>query len=316
MDSNKQCRNRSDDFDYFIGFNLKFNPTGSGLSPWHLGGDLLVSSGHTLEIMPDVELSLAPDAGISVEGQLLANDAWIGGTASGGITAADGGNVQMISTLYSGGPISVENNGEASLASMTISDAPVSVIGTGTLAIIDGTISQTDICIRATGTLNLHGTSIENCGMYAMWTTDASLWVEDAIIGAGNSNGAWIQQGSGTLSGWTSSDYDGDGPALFLQMVDESLTVKEMSLSTGSGESAIHIEQAENFLLSDSTITGTPGVLIEESEMRLLGVDLIGEGEGVGIAVHGTPSAGTIIEDCDVDAVSYTHLTLPTICSV
>ena len=270
-------------------------------SPWHLGGDLLVSSGHALEIMPDVELSLAPDAGISVEGQLLVNDAWIGGTASGGISAADGGNVQMISTLYSGGPISVADNGVASLASMTISDAPVSVSGTGTLAIIDGTISQTDICIRATGTLNLHGTLIENCGMYAMWTTDASLWVEDAVIGAGSSNGAWIQQGSGSLSGWTSSDYDGDGPTLFLQMVDESLTVTDMSLSTGSGESAIHIEQAENFLLSDSTVTGSPGVLIEESEMRLLSVDLTGAGEGVGIAVHGTPSAGTVIEECDVD---------------
>ena len=270
-------------------------------SPWHLGGDLLVSSGHTLEIMPEVELSLAPDAGISVEGQLLVNDAWIGGTASGGISAADGGNVQMISTLYSGGPISVVDNGVASLASMTISDAPVSVSGTGTLAIIDGTISQTDICIRATGTLNLHGTLIENCGMYAMWATGASLWVEDAIIGAGSSNGAWIQQGSGTLSGWTSSDYDGDGSTLFLQMVDESLTVTDMSLSTGIGESAIHIEQAEDFLLSDSTVTGSPGVLIEESEMRLLSVDLTGAGEGVGIAVHGTPSAGTIIEDCDVD---------------
>ena len=270
-------------------------------SPWHLGGDLLISSSHTLEIMPNVELSLAPDAGLTVEGQLLVNDAWIGGTASDGISANDGGNIQMISTLYSGGPISVGDNGEASLASMTISDAPVSVSGTGTLAIIDGTISQTDICIRATGTLNLHGTQIENCGMYAMWATDASLWVEDAIIGAGSSNGAWIQQGSGTLSGWNTSDYDGDGPSLFLQMVDESLTVTDMSLSTGSGESAVRIEQAENFVLSDSIITGSPGVLIEESDMRLLSVDLFGTGEGVGIAVHGTPSAGTVIEDCDVD---------------
>ena len=60
--------------------------------------------------MPNVELSLAPDAGLTVEGQLLVNDAWIGGTASGGISANDGGNIQMISTLYSGGPISVGDN--------------------------------------------------------------------------------------------------------------------------------------------------------------------------------------------------------------
>ena len=177
----------------------------------------------------------------------------------------------------------------------------MSVSGTGTLEIIGGTISQTDICIRATGTLNIAGTLVENCGMYALWTTDASLWVEDAVIGAGSSNGAWIQQSSGTLSGWDTTTYDGDGPALFLQMVDESLTVTGMTLSTISGETALHIEQAENFIFSDSNITGAPGILIEESEMRLLRVDLLGSGDGVGITVHGTPSAGTIIEDCDVD---------------
>jgi len=137
--------------------------------------------------------------------------------------------------------------------------------------------------------------------MYAMWATDASLWMEDVIIGVGSSNGAWIQQGSGTLSGWNTTTYDGDGPTLFLQMVDDSLTVSDMSLYTGSGESALRIEQAEDFLLSDSTITGSPGILLEESDMRLLRVDLMGTGTGVGITVHGTPSAGTIIEDCDID---------------
>tara|TARA_B110000438_G_scaffold302206_1_gene359212 strand:- start:4199 stop:8878 length:4680 start_codon:yes stop_codon:yes gene_type:complete len=269
-------------------------------SPWHLGSDLVVAPGTILEIMPGVELSIAPDAGITVEGILRANDAWIGGTASGGISTGENGSIEMISTLYSGGPITVGNNGIASLASMTISDAPVSVSGSGTLAIIDGSISQTDICVRSTGTLNLHGTLIQNCGMYAIWTTDASLWIDGVIIGAGSSNGAWVQQSSGTLSNWDTTAYDGDGSALFLQMVDESLTVTDMTLSAGTGESALHIEQAENFILSDSTINGSPGVLIEESEMKLLRVDLFGTGSGVGVTVHGTPSAGTIIEDCDV----------------
>jgi len=270
-------------------------------SPWHLGSDLLVPSGSTLEILPDVELSLAPGTGITIEGILRSDDAWIGGTASGGFSVGANGNLQMSSTLYSGGPLSVGDQGTASLSSVTISDAPVDVSGSGNLAIIDGSISQTDICIRATGTLNLAGTSIYNCGMYALWSTDASLWIVDAVIGPGSSNGAWIQQSSGHLSGWNSTTYDGDGPALYLQMVDESLTVTDMTLSPGSGESAVHIEHADDFLFSDSTITGSPGLLIEESDMRLLRVDLLGSGMGTGITVHGTPSAGTTIEDCDVD---------------
>ncbi|MEE2758600.1 MAG: hypothetical protein VYA86_01320 [Candidatus Thermoplasmatota archaeon] len=270
-------------------------------SPWHLGDDLLVSSGTTLEIMPDAELSLAPDAGISIEGVMLVEDAWIGGTASAGLSVGANGVLHMSSTLYSGGSISVGSSGTASLASMTISDAPLIVSPSGVLEIIEGTISQTDICIRATGTLNMHGTTIENCGMYALWTTDAYLWIEDITVGAGNSNGAWIQQSSGTLSGWDTENYDGDGAALFLQMVDGTLSVNDMALSTGSGDSALRIEQADDFEISDSTVTGSPGVLIEESEMRLNRVDLIGSGIGVGISVLGTPSAGTIIDDCDVD---------------
>ena len=270
-------------------------------SPWHLGSDLLVSSGSTLEILPSVELSLAPGAGITIEGILRSDDAWIGGTASGGLFVGANGNLQMSSTLYSGGPISVGDQGTASLSSVTISDAPVDVSGSGTLAIIGGSISQTDICIRATGTLNIAGTLIENCGMYALWSTDASLWIVDAIIGPGSSNGAWIQQSSGHLSGWNSTTYNGDGPALYLQMVDESLTVTDMTLSPGSGEYAVHIEQADDFLFSDSSITGSPGLLIEKSDMRLLRVDLFGQGSGTGITVHGAPSAGTIIEDCDID---------------
>jgi hypothetical protein len=273
----------------------------SVFSPWHLGDDLIVSTGTTLEVLSGVELSLAPDVGITVEGVLRVEESWIGGTASAGISTAPGGNLQMHSTLFSGGPISVADQGTASLATMTISDAPLSVSGTGILEMIGGSVSQTDICIRATGTLNLHGTLIENCGMYALWTTDASHWIEDIQIGSGSSNGAWIQQGSGTLSGWNTSAYDGDGPTLFLQMVDESLVVSDMTLSVGGGESALQIEQADNFVFRDSTISGAPGVLIEESNMQLLRVDLMGAGSGAGITVHGTPSTGTQIEDCDVD---------------
>ena len=270
-------------------------------SPWHLGHDLVVSAETTLEIMADTELSLAPEIGIAIQGSVLTGDAWIGGYNSAGITVSSSGNLQMSSTLYSGGPIAVDALGTASLASVSVSDAPLSVSVNGVLEIIDGSISQTDICIRATGTLNMHGTILENCDMYALWATDASLWVEDIQLGAGSSNGAWIQQSTGTISGWESAGFDGDGAVLFLQMVDGSLTVTDMTLSTGMGESALRIEGAEEFEMSDSTISGAPGVYIQESELRLVRVDLTGPGTGDGITVHGTPSGGTIIEDCDID---------------
>ena len=273
----------------------------SVFSPWHLGHDLVVSAGTTLEIMADTELSLAPEIGIEIAGTTLAGDAWIGGYNSAGISVTSGGHLQMGSTLYSGGPITVLDSGTASLSSVTVTDAPLTVSNNGVLEIIDGTISQTDICIRATGTLNMHGTTITGCDMYAIWATDATLWVEDIHLGAGSSNGAWIQQSVGTLSGWTSTNFDGDGAVLFLQMVGGDLTVTDMTLSTGIGESALRIEGAEEFEMSDSIISGAPAVYIQESELRLTRVDLTGSGVGDGMTIHGTPSGGTIIDDCDID---------------
>ena len=273
----------------------------SVFSPWHLGHDLVVSPGTTLEVMADTELSLAPEIGIEIEGTVLTGEAWIGGYGSAGITVGPNGNLQMATTLYSGGPITVGPSGSASLASVTVSDAPLTVSTNGILEIIDGSISQTDICIRATGTLNMDGTTIGDCDMYALWATDASLWIEDIDLVSGSSNGAWIQQSEGMLSGWQSSGFDGSGAVLFLQMVDGDLSVSDMNLSTGIGEAALRIEGADEFEMSDSTISGAPGVYIQESELRLVRVDLTGQGTGDGITVHGTPSGGTTIDDCDID---------------
>ena len=127
------------------------------------------------------------------------------------------------------------------------------------------------------------------------------LWIEDIDLVSGSSNGAWIQQSEGMLSGWQSPGFDGSGAVLFLQMVDGDLSVSDMNLSTGIGEAALRIEGADEFEMSDSTISGAPGVYIQESELRLVRVDLTGQGTGDGITVYGTPSGGTTIDDCDID---------------
>lgn len=271
----------------------------SVFSPWHLGGDLLVSSGTTLEVLAGVELSQSTDSSFIVEGTLRAEDAWFGGTASGGIDVKSGGLLSMDSSSYSGGPISI--SGHSDLSHMMISDAPMTVSNSGTLSITDGTISNTDICLRVTGYIQITGTTIQDCSMYGIWTTAAQHEITDLEIGTGIPNGAWIQQGTGNLSGWNSSSYDGDGSVLFLQMVDESLQVHDMDLHTTGGGFAVSIEQSNGFELFDSTITGSPGINIEDSNMRLLRVDLFNDNSGTGIFVHGVPSAGMIIEDCDVD---------------
>ena len=268
-------------------------------SPWHLGDDLLVSSGTTLEILSGVELSQSTDSTFIVEGTLRSDGAWFGGTASGGIDVKNSGSLFMDSSSYSGGPISI--SGHSDFNQMVISDAPLTVTDSGIASITDGIISNTDICIRVTGTVHISGTTIQDCSMYGIWTTSAKQEITGLNVGAGTPNGAWIQEGSGNLTDWNSSSYDGSGSVLFLQMVDESLQVHGMDLHTNGGGFAVRIEQSDGFELSDSMITGSPGISIENSHMRLSRVDLVNDNSGTGIFVHGVPSAGTTIEDCDVD---------------
>lgn len=265
-------------------------------SPYHLGADLTVTTGTTFEVLPDVELTIAPAVGITVDGVMRAESAWIGGTGSNGI-AVMAGQLVMQDGFYSGGALDVQ--GWAALSNMRLSDAPV-MVG-GAMSMLDGSISNIDVCIHASGVLSMTGTSFTGCGMYALWATDAQLEVRDITLDAGNSNGAWVQQGSGNLSGWNGTAHDGDGPALFLQMVDDGLVVTDLHLSTGAGEAALRIEQSDGLVVSDSMITGAPAVQIEESAATLLRVDMFGAGVGAGLEVLGAPSEGTAIIDCDID---------------
>ncbi len=266
-------------------------------SPYHLGGDLTVTSGTTLDVLPDVELTIAPAVGITVEGVMQAEDAWIGGTGSNGISVTSG-QLMMSDGFYSGGALDV--SGWASLSRMSISDAQVLV--SGAVSISDGIIGTTDVCVRVTGLLSMTGTILSDCGMYGLWTTNAAVEITDITLASGNSNGAWIQQGSGNISGWDASAHDGDGPALHLQYVDAGLAVTDMTLSTGPGEAALRIEQSDGIVVSDSVVTGSPGISVANSEAWLLRIDVDSDGTvGAGISVLGVPSAGTVIEDCDVD---------------
>jgi len=268
-------------------------------SPWHLGGGLLVSSGTTLDVLPNVELTIAPGVGITIEGVMRAEDAWIGGTGSNGLTTRNGGLLTMQAGFYSGGPIL--SGAETILSDMSISDAHLIVESAGAMTVIDGTVSSVDICVRVHGSLSMQGTTLEDCDMFALWATAAALEVTDIVLGSGNSNGAWIQMGSGNLTDIDGTAHDGDGSVIHLELVTDALTVSGLNLSVGSGEAALRVEQAEDFILSDSIVSGALAVLIENSDMTLLRVELHGDGSGRGIEVLGTPTAGTIIEDCNID---------------
>ena len=280
----------------------------SVFSPYHLGSDLIVSDGAIFEILPNVELTLATGVGIRVEGEMLSDDSWIGGTGSAGLKAIDGGSIILQSGFYSGGPLQVRSNGESTLNNMTIFDAGISVISTtnpAQLHLNSGLVKQTDICIRAQGmaaTLVIENTRLEMCEMMGAWSTSANVEISGAIIGPDNSKGFWIQDSVGSITDLDATEHDGDGSALHLEMQDGSLIVERLEISAGTGVAALQIEQSTGVQIRDSTIHNAPGVLIDNSATTLERVDLLGTGTGIGIEILGSRNSGAVqIIDCDLD---------------
>ncbi|MEE2812308.1 MAG: hypothetical protein VX627_04700 [Candidatus Thermoplasmatota archaeon] len=280
----------------------------SVFSPYHLGSDLIVADGSTFEILPNVELTLATGVGIRVEGEMLSDDSWIGGTGSAGLQAIDGGSITLQSGFYSGGPLQVGSNGESTLNNMTIFDAALSVISTTTSAQLhlnSGLVKQTDICIRAQGmaaNLVIENTRFEMCEMMGVWSTTANVEISGATIGPDNSKGFWIQDSGGSITDLDATEHDGDGSALHLEMQDESLIVERLEIAAGTGVAALQIEQSTGVQIRDSVIHNAPGVLIDNSVTTLERVDLLGTGTGTGIEILGARNSGAVqIIDCDVD---------------
>ncbi|MEE2758652.1 MAG: hypothetical protein VYA86_01590 [Candidatus Thermoplasmatota archaeon] len=277
-------------------------------SPYHLGGNLAVTSGTSLEIMSGVELTLAEGVQIAIEGEMNTNDAWLGGLGSHGLKIHNNGQLTMNDGFYSGGPLIVESGGNAHLTEISISDAPLSVISTTNptfLAIHDSIIQQSDICVRAQGAsanLIIQSTEIQNCGMIGIWSTSAHLNLSDTTLGQGNAKGAWIQSSYGEVIHLNASMHNGDGAALDLDMQDSSLSISHLELASGGATSALQIEYSEGAHIRDSIIHGSPGAQIENSAIILERVDFIGADTGSAIAIFGAKSSNPVhIIDCEIE---------------
>ena len=277
-------------------------------SPYHLGENLVVTSGTSLEVMSGVELTLADGIQIVVEGEMSSSNAWIGGLGSSGLQIHNNGHLEMHEGFYSGGPLNVESGGNAQLTDISVSDASLSVSSTSEPAVLSlegSLIQQTDICVRAQGAsanLLIKATQIQNCGMVGIWSTSAHVNLSDTILEQGNTKGAWIQSSTGEIIRLNATMHDGDGAALHLDLQDSSLSLSHLELAAGSSTSSLQIEQSEGAHISDSIIHGESGIHIENSAITLERVDLIGAGIGTGITIFGAKSSAPVrIIDCDID---------------
>ena len=277
---------------------VRLEPT---FSPYHLGEDLTVAAGTTLELRAGSTLAVAADAELLVDGDFLLTSATLQGTEWDGLTIAESGTASLSSGHYMGAPIKVE--GSAELDDMLVSGARVHTVG-GDLRLTDGMVHQNDMCLGASsgGTLTISGTTLRDCDMHGVWVMQATLEADGLILSTGNTKGIWLQDASGALTNFDASAHDGDLPALHLQMMDGDFRIEGADIGVGTAPAGLLIEESLGVEVLDSIIRGAPGTRLENTGANLTRVDHFGSGTGTAISVAGTRNMQPVrIVDCDAD---------------
>ncbi len=274
-------------------------------SPYHLGSDLTVPDGKTLQLLPGAALTLSNGASIHVQGMFEMDDATLSGSDWGALRV--NGTVDIDGGQVSGGGISVEAGGDATLNDVLVTGSEVSVTGAGAeMSMQGGQVMQTTRCLRAasSATLTLAGVTLSDCSQHGAWVTDATLEATSVMIGAGTGTGMWLQGASGNVTDLNASAHDGGGAVLRLDAIN-SLVVSGGTMRSGGSSAAIVVDHSDAFDLRDSTLLGSPALLVEESAGTVSGLTLDGEGaNGSGIEIMGSTSKRLALHEVDVDGHS------------
>jgi hypothetical protein len=262
----------------------------SQFSPYHLADDLTVPVGKTLQLLQGSSIALSNASSIIVQGTFEMDDATLSGSdwqalQVSGQASIDGGQI-------SGGSIVAELGGDVELADVLVTGSEVSVSGSGsTLSMTDGVVMQTERCLRADGSgavLTASGTTLDSCGQYALWATDAKIELENIILAAGSGTGLWLQRASGNVTNLNATAHDGSGPVYRLDAI-ESLAVSGGTIQSGGTSAAIVVDHSENIDIRGISILGTPSFIIEESAGSIADMTVDGMGSvGSGIEIIGS----------------------------
>lgn len=272
-------------------------------TPYYLDDNLTILSSSTMTVLPFTSLTVASDRGITVEGVFEATGAGIQGSDWNGLTVAEDGLATLSSSQLSGGALTVSQSGaQAQLDGMILSNTPIFVSGGGVVSVDQTLMRQSDYCITGNGgSISISDSEFSDCAEASALLTQTSVDISDVTLGAGGQQGLHLRGAAGVVDGLEGSSHDGAGAALHLEMVDDSLTVTGLNLTAAAGGPAILAEYSDMISITDSTVHGAPGMIIDHSTFSLERVDFFGDSTGVALDITGARAESSSVSDCDFD---------------
>ena len=288
-------------------------------SPYVLTDDLTVGLSGVLTINDGVELRIAADTKITVNGQLDAGNAilsstgggspWAGletGTAAGSLIELSGTSIAETSPavhVAQGSGTFIANDATFARSG---ADSLV-VVESGSSAIVEITNSTFSnaglscfMAYQSNAKITMNDVSMSDCGDVGVSIQQNEISISGISLDGTMSSGINLLATHGILMDVTSDDFTGSSPFLTLYDVDEHMQISNVNVNT-SGGLAMKIEESVLFDVADVHVSGTAGIEIIESSGNLHSVTAEGSGVGTGIDVeHGKFSSSLSFVDIDL----------------
>ena len=286
-------------------------------SPYRLEGDLTIGSTTKMTVNDGVELRIAADAIIDVQGVFEAGKATISSTGFGArwgglmLDGIVGSRIDLSGTLLTEGSplITMAGRGEvtvqgAQFARSAGADPLISVSASSqsSLTLIDSELRDAgSMCIQSQSqdaTIVLRDVTLSDCNGDGFWARLSTIDVQGIVLGMGLDDGIDLTGTSGQVSGINSSSFDGDY-VVRMQSINEAFHLRDSAIHSGEN-GGVFAFMCENILMSNLSVFGAPGVDLDETSAQMHNLVLNGDNSGVGLTIRHGLSEPVVAEEIQI----------------
>ncbi len=286
-------------------------------SPYRLEGDLTIGSTTKMTVNDGVELRIAADAIIDVQGVFEAGKATISSTGFGArwgglmLDGIVGSRIDLSGTLLTEGSplITMAGRGEvtvqgAHFARSAGADPLISVYASSqsSLTLIDSELRDAgSMCIQSQSqdaTIVLRDVTLSDCNGDGFWARLSTIDVQGIVLGMGLDDGIDLTGTSGQVSGINSSSFDGDY-VVRMQSINEAFHLRDSAIHSGEN-GGVFAFMCENILMSNLSVFGAPGVDLDETSAQMHNLVFNGDNSGVGLTIRHGLSEPVVAEEIQI----------------
>ena len=286
-------------------------------SPYRLEGDLTIASTTKLTVNDGVELRIASQAIIDVQGVFEAGSATISSTGFGArwgglvLDGIVGSRIQLSGTqLVEGSPLlTVSGYGEMVAENVNFARSagsdPLILINSGAQATVSLSNSHLrdagSMCIQSQSPdakIVLDGVEFTDCNGDAAWIRLSDVDFNNVTINGGMEDGLALIGVTGQVSGLKTSSFVGDS-TVRLESIDGDFIIEDSQISAGS-EVGLIAFNCDDLILRNLELSGAPGLDIDETSGQLEQITAHGNGVGTGVTIRHGKASSMMVSDLSI----------------